>query len=246
MKTQDQCRTFTRALLAAVLLTAPGRLLAQDAITNAAPTSADTSASTTTVAPAAAPATTPTPDAAPASTVTLAPQLSYGVSSIVQLSQANVGDATILKYIQTGGSGYGLNADQIIYLKQQGVSDAVVNAMLSQPSQPAPVTTVAMAPAAAPDANAAPAPDYSTPSVNANYQAEAAPVAAVNPAPVPPVSVYVIPAPPTTTIYSSPATPYLYYHPGYAPGYSACSSVSVVYIGGSYARHGTYRPGWRR
>ena len=218
MKTPAQCRTFTRALLAAVLLTATGRLAAQDA-----------------TAPAAT-----TPDAAPAAPVTLAPQLSYGVSSIVQLSQANVGDATIVKYIQTGGSGFGLNADQIIYLKQQGVSDTVVNAMLNQPSQASAGTVATAAPAGGTAVT-----DFSTPAVNANYTADAAPapapVAAPNPAPIPPVSVYVIPAPPTTTLYTPATTPYLYYH----PGIRTCGSVSVVYIGTSCARPGGYRSNWR-
>ena len=61
-----------------------------------------------------------------------APQLSYGVPEVLQLTQAKVGDSVIINYIQNSGNNYGLNASQIIYLRQQGVSEAVINAMLTQ------------------------------------------------------------------------------------------------------------------
>lgn len=62
-----------------------------------------------------------------------APQLGYGVRQILQLAQAKIGDETILAFIKNSGNSYGLNADQIIYLRQQGLSDAIVTAMLNQP-----------------------------------------------------------------------------------------------------------------
>jgi hypothetical protein len=62
-----------------------------------------------------------------------APPLSYGVPQIVQLTEAKVSDDTIIAYIKNSGNSYGLNAEQIIYLRQQGVSEAVVKAMLNQP-----------------------------------------------------------------------------------------------------------------
>ena len=49
------------------------------------------------------------------------PQLSYGVPQIIQLAQAKVGDDTIIAYVKNSGNNYGLTADQIIYLRQQGV-----------------------------------------------------------------------------------------------------------------------------
>lgn len=97
-----------------------------------------------------------TPVTAPAVAPAAAPPLAYGVSEILRLSQAKVGDDTIIAYIKNSGNGYGLTADQIIYLTQQGVSTAVINVMLNQPttatsgtpaSQPAPVVA-APAPAA--------------------------------------------------------------------------------------------------
>ena len=60
-------------------------------------------------------------------------QLPYGVSQIVQLEQAKVGDETIIAYIKNSGSSYRLDADQIIYLRQQGISDGVITTMLNQP-----------------------------------------------------------------------------------------------------------------
>jgi hypothetical protein len=59
-------------------------------------------------------------------------QLSYGVPQVLQLSQAQVGDSTIVAYIQNSGTIYSLNASDIIYLKHQGVSDAVISTMLNQ------------------------------------------------------------------------------------------------------------------
>src|SRR5664279_601597 len=61
------------------------------------------------------------------------PQLAYGVPQIVQLAQAKVSDDTIIAYIKNSGNSYGLNADQIIYLRQQGISSPVIMTMLNQP-----------------------------------------------------------------------------------------------------------------
>ena len=69
------------------------------------------------------------------------PQLSYGVSQIVQLAQAKVGDDTIIAYIKNSGNSYGLTVDQIIYLRQQGISDAVITTMLNQPKPAVAVAT---------------------------------------------------------------------------------------------------------
>ncbi len=85
------------------------------------------------------------------------PQLAYGVAQIVKLAQAKVSDDTIIAYIERSGNSYGLNADQIIYLRQQGVSDAVITAMLNQPKPGVAPATVPMptTPAPQPVATAA-------------------------------------------------------------------------------------------
>ena len=95
-----------------------------------------------------------------------APQLSYGVPQVLQLVQAKVSDGIIVNYIQNSGTIYGLNAGEIVYLKQQGTSDTVLNAMLNQRSRltgsTEPATSTASAPAASEQtyATAAPAMTY--------------------------------------------------------------------------------------
>ena len=74
-------------------------------------------------------------------------QLSYGVPQVLQLSQAKVGDSTIVAYIQNSGTIYSLNASEIIYLKQQGVSDAVITTMLNQRQRVTQTAPPAQAPA---------------------------------------------------------------------------------------------------
>ena len=104
---------------------------------------------------------------------TAAPKLSYGVSEVVRLAQANINDDTIIAYIKSTRTDYKLSADQMLYLRQQGVSEAVIKAMLVQPkpvaapaTTPAAVASTAPAPAApVPEATgrAAMSPTYTTP-----------------------------------------------------------------------------------
>jgi hypothetical protein len=58
--------------------------------------------------------------------------LPYGIAQVIKLEQARIGDDTVIAYINNSGDTYALNAGQIIYLRQQGVSDAVLTAMLTQ------------------------------------------------------------------------------------------------------------------
>lgn len=148
-----------------------------------------------------------------------APLLSYGVPQVLQLAQAKVSDATIIAYIRNSGNSYNLTADQIIYLRQQGVSDDVLNVMLTQP-KPA----VAPAPTAPPDNS---------------YQAQTP--AAYTPAPAPayvqsaPSTVYVVPNS-QTYYYNTYSQPYYYPY-----SYSYFPSVSLAFaFGGSSYYHGGY------
>ena len=77
----------------------------------------------------------------PAAVNASAPQLSYGVSQVVKLAQAKIGDDTIIAYIKNSRNSYGLTVDQIIYLRQQGISDTVITAMLNQPGPGVAVAT---------------------------------------------------------------------------------------------------------
>jgi hypothetical protein len=170
----------------------------------------------------AAPATTA---AQPAATSPPAPQLSYGVAEVVQLARANVSEDIIVNYVQNSGNGYGLDANQILYLKQQGVSDRIINTMLDQRSR------VAATAQAAPQNNAG---------------AGSTQTAAVVPQPmvsyvqtVPYSTVYVIPDTQTYNYYA------YYYHPYYYPYYGwygwPAVSLSFGYYGGY---RGGYWGGW--
>jgi hypothetical protein len=72
------------------------------------------------------------PDAPAQDSIAVAPALSHGVPQILQLSQANVGDDVIVRYIQNSGTIFALSAPEIVYLKEQGMSDLVLNTMLDQ------------------------------------------------------------------------------------------------------------------
>jgi uncharacterized membrane protein YgcG len=159
-------------------------------------------------------------------------QLSYGVSQIIQLSKAKVSDNTIVNYIQNSGSSYGLDASQIVYLKQQGISDPVINAMLNQPRPVAP---------------AAPQTAYSTAGSTATVAAQPA-VSYVQTAPayVPSSTVYVIPDTQTYQYYNNYYQPAYGYYPYYGGWYYPPVSFSFGFGGGYYhggGFHGGYYHG---
>ncbi|HEV2318171.1 MAG TPA: hypothetical protein VGV18_00365, partial [Verrucomicrobiae bacterium] len=60
-------------------------------------------------------------------------QMPYAVSQVLELEQAKIGDPTVIAYIKSSGTSFNLTAGQIVFLRQQGVSDAVITAMLTQP-----------------------------------------------------------------------------------------------------------------
>jgi hypothetical protein len=191
-------RNFQKPLLAAIagLALLAGNILAQDS-TAANPTAA---------------------------AVQSAPQLSYGVPQVLQLSQAKVSDGTIVTYIQNSGTIYALDANQIVYLKQQGVSDTVLNTMLNQRqnvANSAAQTAPPPASAQTPNAVAQPTVTYST---------------------VPSSSVYVIP---DTQTYRYDA---YYYQPYSYPyyGYYGWSYPAVSLSFGFGGRWGGGHGGWHR
>lgn len=52
-----------------------------------------------------------------------------GLDEIIQMSQRHIDPSIIITQIRTSGTVYHLNADTIYYLKQNGVSDAVIREM---------------------------------------------------------------------------------------------------------------------
>lgn len=147
-----------------------------------------------------------------------APELSYGVPQVLQLVQAQVSDDIIVNFIQNSGTIYALQANEIVYLKQQGMSDTVLNAMLNQRSR----LTASTPPAASASATATYTPPASTAQPVATYVA-----------PAQSSTVYVIPDTQTYryNAWFYGATPYYYY-----PYYS-WPAVSLSFGWGNYNYH---------
>ena len=171
-----------------------------------------------------------------------APQLSYGVPQVLQLVQARVSDGIIVSFIQNSGTIYSLNAGEIVYLKQQGMSDPVLNAMLAQRSRLTGSTDPAATTASSTTASAqtyTPAPQPAVTYVE------------TTPAYVPSSTVYVIP---DTQTYQYDAWyyggyPYYSYRPysGYYGYYGSYPALSFSFgWGGNYGGgyHGGYNGGW--
>jgi hypothetical protein len=169
-----------------------------------------------------APETTATPsaaasDAAPA-------KLPYGVEDVLKLSRAQVSEDITLSFIRNSGTIYNLAPKDIVYLKNEGVSDHVINAMLDQGKSVPTIMGAQAAPATPPAAAQA----LVYPDANAAAAAQASPQYA--PTYAQPAPVYVQPEPP----YTPPSTVYVmpYSSPGY--GYSSY----YPYYGGSYGYYG--------
>jgi hypothetical protein len=175
----------------------------------------------------------------PAAVSAPAPQLSYGVPEVLQLSQAKVGDSVIINYIQNSGNNYGLDAAQIIYLRQQGVSDAVINTMLNQRTQSAQIAAAATPSPANAAANSTPA------STTTTVQPTVAYVPATTAS-----TVYVIPDTQTYNynawLYSRPYYGYYPYYGSYWPSPAISLSFGFGFGNyyGSYPYHGGYYGGW--
>src|ERR1051325_724956 len=72
---------------------------------------------------------------APGQSLTPAPEaLSPGVAEVVRLAESGVSQDVILAYIQNSNNQFNLSADQILYLKDVGLSSEMVTAMLNRDS----------------------------------------------------------------------------------------------------------------
>ncbi len=186
------------------------------------------------------PSTPATAEAKPA-------KLPYGVDDILKLSRAQVSEDVTVNYIRNSGTIYNLAPNDIVYLRNEGVSDRVINTMLDQ-RKTVPAETAAENAAAAPQT---PVSSY----------ASAAAVPQYAPTYIQPAPVYAQPEPtytPASSLYviSYPYSGYRY--PGYYPysygGYYGYGGPSVAfgfgyssggYCGPSYgAYYGGYRGGY--
>jgi hypothetical protein len=139
-------------------------------------------------------------ETAPATVAAAAsPTLPFGAAEVLKLVRAKVGDDTIVAYINHAPIGYNLSASDLVYLRNEGVSDAVMSAMLThvRPAE-------AAAPAPAPAPSPAPAPVVVQAPPTTTY---------VQSAPV------VVAAPPTV-VYDYGYYPYYYGPRYYGPGIS--------------------------
>jgi hypothetical protein len=95
--------------------------------------------------------------------------LSPGLQEVLKLTKAQMGDDVIVGYINNSGTAFHLTADDMVYLKEQGVSQPVIAALLQAKAavpapQPAPAVIVNPTPGPAPQpapavvANPAPGP----------------------------------------------------------------------------------------
>ena len=187
------------------------------------------------------PAPTTTPASTPAAADSAPVKLPYGVEDVLKLSRAQVGEDVILNYVHNSGTIYSLVPNDIVYLRNEGVSDRVINTLMDQ-RQSVPAQAAAQtAPPGASDAPQAPV----RPDASAAAAAQASPQYA--PAYAPAAPVYIEPPPtydPASTVYVIPysgggygyANSYPYYSGGY---YGYCAPSVVVGIG--YGRGGGYR-----
>ncbi|MGA2865029.1 MAG: DUF6600 domain-containing protein [Verrucomicrobiota bacterium] len=91
---------------------------------------------------------------------TAAVNLPPGVQDVVKLVRAGISDDVVLAQVKNTGASYSLTADQIIYLRDQGVSQAVIGALLGSGNAAVPVNPT---PAPAAPAGGAPVPASSSP-----------------------------------------------------------------------------------
>jgi hypothetical protein len=136
-----------------------------------------------------------------------------GVPQIIRLSQAKVSDDTIIAYVNNSGFSYSLDADQIINLRQQGVSDAVITTMLNQPKTGPVVYTPPAPQQVASSANTS---TSDTTPLYSPRQSDQMPAASASTQPVPTATV----APAVTYVQAAPAPVYYYPQPYYYPSYA--------------------------
>jgi hypothetical protein len=177
--------------------------------------------------------------AQPAAVNASGPQMVYGVPQIIRLSQAKVSEDTIIAYVKNSGLSYSLDADQIINLRQQGVSDAVITTMLNQP-KPAPVLYTPPTPAPQPAASSVYTSTAGTTPLYSQRQSDQIPVASGTAQPVPTATV----APTVTYVQAAPAPIYYYAQPYYYPTYAWFPPVSLSFAWGSGWHGGGYYGGW--
>jgi len=162
------------------------------------------------------------------------PKLPYGVDEVLKLTRARISDDVVVNYIDNSGTIYSLSSSDIVYLRQEGVTDRVINAMLDQRKKLADASqsqaAAVQAPTAPTTAPAAP----QDPAATANP----APVYVQAPAQPAPSTVYVIPYAATSPYYYPPY--YGYYGPYWGPSISVGIGFGGYWHGGYHGWGGNY------
>jgi hypothetical protein len=169
----------------------------------------------------------PFPGAPAEAQAAVSANLSPGAAEVAKLATSGVGDEVVLAYIKNAQAPFSLSADDVLYLKDIGLSPEVTSAMLShdstlhdQPPQYAPA-------AANPASSVAPTP--AAPAASAVQPASPpAPTVAAAPAPV-----YVSSPPPDVTYFYNDLAPYGTWVQ--LEGYGWCWQPTAVVV----------NPGWR-
>ncbi len=184
----------------------------------------DTNAPPAEAAPAPAVVQAPAPAPAPApSAVQAAPaRLPYGVDDVLKLTKAQVGEDLVINFVLNSGTVYNLRANDIVYLRNQGVSERVLTTMMNQRNHVGEEAAAQAAAAQEAAAQAYPAPAYPAPAAPAPAPQYAPVYPKPPPAPQPSSSLYVIPSPPPINPYYGYYAPYSYgyYGPYFSPGIS--------------------------
>jgi len=171
-----------------------------------------------------APATSTTGASSTAATTAEPVKLPYGVEDVLKMSRAQVSDDVIATYIQNTGTIYSMGPNDIVYLKDQGVSDRIINTMLDQRRIANEVAAQAQQQQAAVQ-TPAPADNSGLVTTPAYSDSQAAAPVATQPAAS---SLYVIP-------YPTPAYPY-YGRSYYSYSYPTYYSYPYSYGGFCYGR----------
>lgn len=148
---------------------------------------------------------TPPPEGPPPA-ASPAPALSANTAEVVRLAEAGTSDDVVLAYIQNSNATFDLSADQILYLRDIGVSSPVITGMLTRDN-----TLRGQAPAYTYDQRlypaTAPAHPPTTPPPQPPVQEPAAVTAPLVPPDAPP-PVYVSSPPPEVSYFYDDLSPY--------------------------------------
>jgi len=100
--------------------------------------------------------------------------LPSGIQDVVKLKQAGLSDDVIVAQVKSSGATYNLTADQLIYLKNQGISETVIKALISGGSTAASTAPATPPPAVVSAPTTPPPPSASTANFD-SFQAQLSP-----------------------------------------------------------------------